>query len=378
MGVAAIAEEQSNNANPKTPDLGVWIAVGVVVIGAVVFLLLKVSAKRDNADKGPAAPKDLTRVPPVPQSARETPVPAVEPEYVSALYIPATKTLPPNGQWENRFEVKSTTSNRRYVIAQHKDMRHWSCSCPGWTQYRHCKHLESVGLPPYERPHEVHLDITGVPAPAQSPKSYPAELSDFPDIDLSSAVPPHYVVFDLETTGLDPMKHDIVEIGAIRVNPNSNNHDTFHALVKPNRRITKFITEKTGINQEMVDRDGEPLERVIADFAEFIGNLPLVSYGADFDMRFLRDAAKRHDILLNNRAACALNMARKAWPFLKSHKLGDVASAGNFDQNFKCSTPDEGTHRALGDCKRTLMIYVAAATVLGYNNGQQAQSAGTR
>ena len=286
------------------------------------------------------------------------------------------EALASNGQWENRFEVKSTTSNRRYVIAQHKEMRHWSCSCPGWTQYRHCKHLEAVGLPAYQRPHEVHFETTGAPAPAQPAKAHPPELSDFPDIDLSSAVPPRYVVFDLETTGLDPMKHDIIEIGAIRVNPNSNNHDTFHALVKPHRRITKFISEKTGITQEMVDRDGEPLETVINDFAEFMGDLPLVSYGADFDMGFLRDAAKRHEIVLTNRVTCALKMARKAWPFLKSHKLGDVANAGNFDQNFKCSTSDEGTHRALGDCKRTLMIYVAAATVLGYTDGRRAQSAG--
>ena len=137
---------------------------------------------------------------------------------------------------------------------------------------------------------------------AQPAKAHPPELSDFPDIDLSSAVPPRYVVFDLETTGLDSTKHDVIEIEAILVNHNSGAAKVFHALVRPHRRVTRLIAEKTGITQEILDCDGESLEIVITEFTEFIGNLPLVSYGADFDMRFLRDAAKRHNIVLNNRA----------------------------------------------------------------------------
>src|SRR5207248_573308 len=107
-----------------------------------------------------------------------------------------------------------------------------------------------------------------------------------PVVDFSS-VPPRFVVFDLETTGLNPKRHEIIEVGAIRVNRDADLHDTFQVFVKPLKRISKRITQINGISQDMVDLDGEPLETVLRDFAAFIGDLPLVSFNAEFDMAFL-------------------------------------------------------------------------------------------
>jgi len=53
--------------------------------------------------------------------------------------------LPENSQYKNRFEIKSESSNRLYVVAQHKKTGIWSCSCPGWIIHRHCKHLRALG-----------------------------------------------------------------------------------------------------------------------------------------------------------------------------------------------------------------------------------------
>ena len=39
-----------------------------------------------------------------------------------------------NNTWINRIEIKSETSNRIYVIAQHAEKRYWGCSCPGWRE----------------------------------------------------------------------------------------------------------------------------------------------------------------------------------------------------------------------------------------------------
>jgi len=66
--------------------------------------------------------------------------------------------LPDNDQWKNRFEVRSESSNRVYIIAQHKKKKHWACSCPGWKRYRKCKHLTAVGIPNHEEPHEVTIE----------------------------------------------------------------------------------------------------------------------------------------------------------------------------------------------------------------------------
>lgn len=65
--------------------------------------------------------------------------------------------LPDNAQYTNRFEIRSETSNRIYVVAQHKTGRWWSCSCPGWIRFRKCKHLQAVGLPIGQRPYEAEL-----------------------------------------------------------------------------------------------------------------------------------------------------------------------------------------------------------------------------
>jgi len=55
--------------------------------------------------------------------------------------------LPDNGQWTNRFEVRSETSGRVYLVAQNIRKRHWACSCPGWKRHRKCKHLILLGIP---------------------------------------------------------------------------------------------------------------------------------------------------------------------------------------------------------------------------------------
>jgi hypothetical protein len=71
------------------------------------------------------------------------------------LHIPQQDKLPDNGQWTNRFEIHSETSNRVYVIAQHKTERYFGCSCPSWRVHRHCKHLAALSLPAYQQPCEV-------------------------------------------------------------------------------------------------------------------------------------------------------------------------------------------------------------------------------
>jgi hypothetical protein len=52
--------------------------------------------------------------------------------------------LDDNAQWHHRFQVKSHTSSSLYTIAQRRSDDTWGCSCPGWRNYRKCKHLTDV------------------------------------------------------------------------------------------------------------------------------------------------------------------------------------------------------------------------------------------
>jgi hypothetical protein len=71
-----------------------------------------------------------------------------------AIQISVNKNtiLPDNAQWKNRFEVRSASSNRIYIISQNIAKGHMGCSCPGWRTRRNCKHLIALGLPGYEEP----------------------------------------------------------------------------------------------------------------------------------------------------------------------------------------------------------------------------------
>ncbi len=76
---------------------------------------------------------------------------------LSIVTVNKNDILPDNDQWKNRFEIKSESSNRIYVIAQNKTKKHWGCSCPAWRIHRKCKHLAALNLPPFEKPLEVKM-----------------------------------------------------------------------------------------------------------------------------------------------------------------------------------------------------------------------------
>jgi len=172
-----------------------------------------------------------------------------------------------------------------------------------------------------------------------------------------SLLPEQFVVVDIETTGLEPEKHEIIEICAIKVNRDSKVHTTFSALVKPEKKASKKITELTGITNEMLESEGEKLESAMTEFLNFVGDLRLVYYNAPFDHTFLTNAANLIEKKIENPVSCALDMSRRAWPELKSYKLANLAAMGGLNTN--------GNHRALKDCELTMTVYAAAATKLG-------------
>lgn len=170
-------------------------------------------------------------------------------------------------------------------------------------------------------------------------------------------LPETFIVLDLETTGLDASRHEIIEVAAIRYRKWTTNHQTIQALVKPSKKLPGRITEITGITQQMLDANGEPLADVMREFIAFVGNDRLVTFNAEFDMAFLHAATTKLGLAkLKNPVSCALKMARRAWPKRKSFRLSELASDGQFAS---------GTaHRALEDARCALIVYAAAVAEL--------------
>lgn len=174
-----------------------------------------------------------------------------------------------------------------------------------------------------------------------------------------SFLPDQFVVFDLETTGLKPDIHEIIEIGAIKVSCDTMEYETFQSLVIPRRKIPQNIMKLTGITQDLIEMEGHPPESVLPGFFQFTGGLPLVAFNAGFDIAFLKRAAVRycaHYDYKISRVSCALKMARRAWPGRKSYRLADISRDRGLSPR--------GAHRAIGDCMRTMFVYKAAASVL--------------
>jgi len=105
-----------------------------------------------------------------------------------------------------------------------------------------------------------------------------------------------FVVLDLETSGASPKTGSaITEIGAVKV-CGGQVLSTFKTFVNPGTSLPPFITELTGITDEMLV-DAPPIESVLPLLFEFLGSertTVFVAHNAPFDLSFLKASAALH------------------------------------------------------------------------------------
>ncbi|MBQ1931319.1 MAG: PHP domain-containing protein, partial [Lachnospiraceae bacterium] len=157
-----------------------------------------------------------------------------------------------------------------------------------------------------------------------------------------------FVVFDIETTGFSAMKNKIIEIGAVKVQ-GGEIVDRYSTFVNPGVPIPFEIEKLTGINDGMV-LDSAPIEVILPQFLEFVGDAVLVAHNANFDMGFIEYNARQQGIPLNNTYADTLALARILLPQMSRFKLDNVAKALNISL--------EHHHRAVDDAETTAHIFV--------------------
>ncbi len=158
-----------------------------------------------------------------------------------------------------------------------------------------------------------------------------------------------FVVFDLETFGLNSHKNEIIEIGAIKLK-GTRIVDTFSSFVNPNKIIPKRISELTHITQDMVD-NAPTIEDVLSKFLEFTKDAVMVAHNSAFDMGFIRrDAKKYMGIDYKPPVIDTLQMARDLYPDLKGYNLDRL------NKTFKLSL--ENHHRAIDDAQSTAKLFI--------------------
>lgn len=169
---------------------------------------------------------------------------------------------------------------------------------------------------------------------------------------MQAFIPSRWVVVDLETTGMSPVKGDrIVEIGAVAVEDGVVT-DSYSTLVDPERLIPYFVQRVHGISDAMVR--GKPVFRdVLPSFLEFCGDSVLVSHNAPFDRGFLdHHAMEVMQTPLPHAHVDTLRVSRLLLPKLGKHNLDALT------QHFQVRLPPAERHRALGDARATAEIWL--------------------
>ena len=190
-----------------------------------------------------------------------------------------------------------------------------------------------------------------------------------------------YVVFDLETTGLNVNEGDsIIEVGAVKIS-NGKIIDRFDELINPGKLLDPKITEITCITDEML-KDKLTEKEAIIKFINWCDNLPLVAHNAHFDLSFLEMACLKYNLgRLKNTIIDTLGLSRYLESHEKYHNLATLVKRYNitWDENkhHRADYDSEGTalifykmlkKLELNDINNLLELAKNPAIVLKYNN----------
>jgi DNA polymerase-3 subunit epsilon len=161
------------------------------------------------------------------------------------------------------------------------------------------------------------------------------------------------IVFDTETTGLDPAGGDrIVEIGCIEMINRAETGRHFHAYFNPERTMPAGAEAVHGLSDIFLSDKPRFAERVV-ELLDFIEDSPLVAHNAGFDFGFLNAELGLcgHPVICMRRMVDTLTLARSKHPGAK-HSLDALCTRFGVDRSRRTK------HGALLDAQLLAQVYV--------------------
>ena len=161
------------------------------------------------------------------------------------------------------------------------------------------------------------------------------------------------VLFDTETTGLDPLLGDrVIEVAALELDNDLPTGRSFHRLIQPGRDIPEEATRIHGITLDKL-RDAPRFEEIADDLLEFFGDGRLVAHNAPFDFGFLDAELARagRPGLDRTRMVDTLALAKARFP-------GMPNSLDALCRRFDIDLSERTTHNALLDCRLLAEVYI--------------------
>lgn len=160
------------------------------------------------------------------------------------------------------------------------------------------------------------------------------------------------VVFDSETTGLEPSRGDrLIELAGVRiVNGRLREEEQFSQLANPGMAIPRASTRIHGITDDMV-RDAVKVAEVVRDFHGWTAGEVLLAHNAAFDMRFLELQEEASEVSFRQPVLDSLLLSVLMNPEEQNHTLAALMDRLGV-------TMDDGErHRALGDAVATARAF---------------------
>lgn len=161
------------------------------------------------------------------------------------------------------------------------------------------------------------------------------------------------IVFDTETTGLDPLNGDrLIEIGCIELFNRIPTGRTFHAYCNPGRPVSRDAIAVHGLDDAFL-RDKPPFEAICQEYLDFIGDCPLVAHNASFDRGFVNMEIGRngHPELPESRFIDTLLLARRRHP-------GGANSLDALCARYQINNSRRTKHGALLDAEILAEVYL--------------------
>lgn len=161
------------------------------------------------------------------------------------------------------------------------------------------------------------------------------------------------IVFDTETTGIDPASGDrMVEIGCIEMVNRVPTGNTFHAYFNPERAMPMEAERVHGLGDAFL-ADKNLFREHALELLDFLGDAPLVAHNAQFDFGFLNRELDicGHPAVGLERMIDTLAIARKRHPGAK-HSLDALCSRYGIDRSHRVM------HGALLDAELLAQVYV--------------------
>lgn len=172
------------------------------------------------------------------------------------------------------------------------------------------------------------------------------------------------IVFDTETTGLDPNTGDrLVEIGCIELVNRFPSGRTFHCYYNPERDMPEAAFNVHGLSSDFL-KDKPLFSHKVEELIEFLGDAPLIAHNAMFDLGFLNAELGRAKkaVVSRERLIDTLMLARRKHPG-GSNRLDDLCARYKIDNSKRIK------HGALLDAELLAEVYIeligARQTTLG-------------